>query len=131
MNYWRIKKRTFTEIIVSSLLGMIISMICVFYLLGKIITLNKIIDGLENREPIIITQIVNEEESQTEVTEVKEETQVTETKKDEKLKQNTSSGIKVQGKLEVDDRELLARLLYCEGRWREYRMSKGYYECYS
>lgn len=113
MGYWRIKKRTFTEIIVSSLLGMIISMICVFYLLGKIITLNKIIDDLENREPIIITQVVKEEENQAEAT--KEETTVVETKKEEQIKQDTSSGIKAQGKLEVDDRELLARLLYCEG----------------
>ena len=55
MGYWRIKKSTFAEIVISALLGMIISLIAVLYLIGQIRTLNKIVYDLENREPILIT----------------------------------------------------------------------------
>ena len=108
MGYWRIKKSTFAEIVISALLGMIISLIAVLYLIGQIRTLNKIVYDLENREPIFITI-----EKEVEVAQEEAKEEVVEIKEEPKTKIVTQ---KTQAKLNVDDRELLARLLYCEGR---------------
>lgn len=110
MGYWRIKKSTFVEIIISALLGMIISLIAVLYLIGRIRTLNKIVYDLENKEPIFTTIEKEVEITQEEDVEIEE---VVEIKEEPKTKIVTQ---KTQEKLNVDDRELLARLLYCEGR---------------
>ena len=104
----RIKKSTFAEIVISALLGMIISLIAVLYLIGQIRTLNKIVYDLENREPILITI-----EKEVEVAQEEAKEEVVEIKEEPKAKIVTQ---KTQAKLNVDDRELLARLLYCEGR---------------
>ena len=97
MGYWRIKKGVFIEIIVSSLIGMLISLICVIYLTNKILKLNEIINVLKNQEPAIIyiEQQVDTEEPQ-------------------EKRVNLSS--RKETSASIDDRELLARLLYCEGR---------------
>lgn len=108
MGYWRIKKSAFAEIVISALLGMIISLIAVLYLIGQIRTLNKIVYDLENREPIFITI-----EKEVEVAQEEAKEEVVEIKEEPKAKFVTQ---KTQEKLNVDDRELLARLLYCEGR---------------
>ena len=108
MGYWRIKISTFAEIVISALLGMIISLIAVLYLIGQIRTLNKMVYDLENREPIFITI-----EKEVEVAQEEAKEEVVEIKEEPKAKIVTQ---KTQAKLNVDDRELLARLLYCEGR---------------
>lgn len=116
MEYWRIKKNTFTEIVISALLGMIISLISVLYLIGQINTLNNTINDLQNRESVVITQ--------TEI--IEKESKIEEESKDEENKEeiiNTEKEsvqpVKLVEKVNIntslEDRELLARLLYCEG----------------
>ena len=97
MGYWKIKKSVFAEIVISALLGMIISLIAVLYLVEKINALNQVISDLQNREPIIINTQVETEDSLIENEPLKEENNV-------------------EFSASLDDRELLARLLYCEGR---------------
>lgn len=114
--YWRIKRGTFIEIVVSALLGMTISLFAVLYLVGQIKSLNKIIDGLKNQEPIII-YVENESEKKEQVEDI-----IVENKTE--IKSKTNSQIRYE-KLEVDDRELLARLLYCEGRGESVECQKA------
>ena len=73
MEYWRIKKRTFNEIIITALLGMLISLSAVLYLLNEISVLNRVIVDLRNQEPVVITkflEIENEEKNQKKVIEM-------------------------------------------------------------
>lgn len=101
MEYWRIRKRTFNEIIITALLGMLISLGAVLYLLNQISDLNKIIIDLESREPIVMTkflEIENEEKNQ------------------KKVVENIATENKKVYNVSEADREMLAKLLYCEGR---------------
>ena len=101
MEYWRIRKRTFNEIIITALLGMLISLGAVLYLLNKVSVLNRVIADLRNREPVVITkflEIENEEKNQ------------------KKVVENIATENKKVYNVSEADREMLAKLLYCEGR---------------
>lgn len=101
MEYWRIKKRTFKEIIITALLGMFISLGAVLYLLNQISILNRVIMDLENREPIVITKLLEIENEE---------------KKSKKIVENIATENNKVYNVSETDREMLAKLLYCEGR---------------
>lgn len=101
MEYWRIRKRTFNEIIITALLGMLISLGAVLYLLNQISILNRVIMDLENREPIVITKLLEIENEE---------------KKSKKVVENIATENNKVYNVSETDREMLAKLLYCEGR---------------
>ena len=106
MGYWRIKKSTFAGIIISALLGMIISLISVLYLVHQNRLLSNTIENLINHKVIMqsYNEIIEDTES---VMGLEEESQ--------KIENNVIAE-NVQASATMDDRELLAKLLYCEGR---------------
>lgn len=101
MSYWRIKKRTFNEIIITALLGMIISLGVVLYLLNQISELNRTIVELSDRKPVVITKFL----------EIENENNIK-----KKVIENIATENKKVYNVSSSDRELLAKLLYCEGR---------------
>lgn len=101
MEYWKIKKSTFKEIIITALIGMFISLASVLYLLNQISDLNRIIVELQGREPIVITKFLEAENQNN---------------NEKKVVENVATKNKKVYNVTSEEKELLAKLLYCEGR---------------
>lgn len=106
MGYWRIKKSTFAEIVISALLGMIISLVSVLYLIYQNMLLNNAINNLINHNAIT--------ESYNEIIENNEN--VIEDETQSQKSSNDTEIVETQTFTNMADRELLSKLLYCEGR---------------
>lgn len=108
MEYLKIKKSTFLEIVISALCGMFISLVAVLYLVCQIRTLHNVIKNINYTEHIIVIP-------QEVKVPAKEEVEII-----EKRTENLDKAIAIQNNkrynLNKEDRELLAKLLYCEGR---------------
>ena len=115
MEYLKIKKKTFLEIVISALIGMTISLIAVLLLVNQIILLKHTLEIVEKYDNQILVQEVQEEQAEL----IEEETNQTKIQKTEKINENLSKTIANKSDkvyTQISDRELLAKLLYCEGR---------------
>ena len=119
MEYFRIKKGTFKEIAIFSLFGILIALICVLYLVNQIVLLKGTIYEMEQnniRKSEDYNALIKKIIDAANVTYEKNE--ILESKEEEKkqvvvnstAQQNTS-----YYNAEESDRDLLAKILYCDG----------------
>lgn len=119
MEYFKIKKGTFKEIAIFSLAGMLISLVCVLYLINIIIGLRTTIIDMEQQNikrgeefGAIIQKIIDTENESYKKNEILEPKEEDKNKAQEKPLNNTQ---KSYYNAEESDRDLLAKILYCEG----------------
>lgn len=124
MEYLKIKKKTFLEIVISALMGMTISLIAVLLLVNQIILLKHTLEIVEKYDSQILVQEVQEDQVEL----IEEETNQTTIQETEKINENLNKTIANKSDkvyTEIDDRELLAKLLYCEGRGESVECQKA------